>query len=356
VPASNLSRKLLIEAGRRVLVLNPPAGYVESLLPLPEGAVVVDPGGRENDVVQLFAQDRAQLESDARAALDALKPGGLLWMAYPKPGTRDTDLSRDHGWSVLHGAGLIADKQVDIDSSWNALRFRPEKSGEAVPAADMLPVGRRATFAYRVVRLFSVPVLRVSFRFEIHGRERVPRDGTYVVIANHLGWLDALTIAMVFPIEPRIHFLADPTGMMRRKLEWALIRATGGIVPVDRAQRRDERLFTQVKRCLDLGGAVALFPEGDFGPREGALLPFKRGFAHFAVDANVPVVPVGMSGPKDVWLGKHIRVFIGEPIAAAGKTVDEMHDLGEKAVAALLPEYVEPGGPKLLRRWLTGLF
>ena len=41
VPASNLSRKLLIEAGQRVLVLNPPAAYIESLLPLPEGVEAV---------------------------------------------------------------------------------------------------------------------------------------------------------------------------------------------------------------------------------------------------------------------------------------------------------------------------
>jgi 1-acyl-sn-glycerol-3-phosphate acyltransferase len=359
VPASSLSRKLLIEAGQRVLVLNPPAGYVGSRVPLPEGAVLAEQDGGPHDVVQLFARDRAQLESDAPAALVALKPGGVLWMAYPKPASgSETDLSRDHGWGVLHGAGLVAVKQVDIDARWNALRFRPHGEGgrDAIPAADMLPVGPRATFAYRVVRLFSVPILRLAFRFEVHGRERIPRSGTYVVIANHLGWLDALTLAMVFPIEPRIHFLADPTGMMRRRLEWALIRATGGIVPVDRAQHRDERLFAHVNRCLELGGAVALFPEGDFGPREGELLPFKSGFAHFAVDTGVPVVPVALSGPKDVWLGKRIRVFIGDPIPAAGRTVEEVLGLGEAAVAALLPEYREPSGPKLLRRWLTGLF
>jgi 1-acyl-sn-glycerol-3-phosphate acyltransferase len=111
-----------------------------------------------------------------------------------------------------------------------------------------------------------------------------------------------------------------------------------------------------VNRCLELGGAVALFPEGDFGPREGELLPFKSGFAHFAVGTGVPVVPVALSGPKDVWLGKRIRVFIGDPIPAAGRTVEEVLGLGEAAVAALLPEYREPSGPKLLRRWLTGLF
>lgn len=341
---SNLSSSLRVEPGQTVLALNAPGGAE----PAANAAAF--------DVVVLYSANRAELEQNAARAIAAVRPGGQLWMAYPRPGARETDLQRDHGWGVLHGAGLIGDKQVELDERWVALRFRPETAAEAIPGADMLPVGRHATFAYRAVRFFSVPLLRLAFRFEIHGRDRIPRDGTYIVIANHLGWLDAMTVAMVFPVEPRMHFLADPTGMMRRKLEWALIRATGGIVPVSRAQGGNEKLFAQVKKCLDLGGAVALFPEGDFGPREGELLPFKRGFAHFAVDSRVPVVPVAMSGPKDVWLGKRIRVFIGEPIAAHGKTVDDMHDAGEKAVAALLPAYVEPAGPKPLRRWLTGLF
>jgi 1-acyl-sn-glycerol-3-phosphate acyltransferase len=101
---------------------------------------------------------------------------------------------------------------------------------------------------------------------------------------------------------------------------------------------------------------VALFPEGDFGAREGELLPFKRGFAHFAVDAGVPVVPVGLAGMRDLWLGKRLVVRIGAPIPTTGKTIDEVHRLGEEAVTELLPAYQEPAGRKPLRRWLTGLF
>jgi 1-acyl-sn-glycerol-3-phosphate acyltransferase len=364
VAESALARKLLIQPGQSVLVLNAPPGYLAGLQPLPDGAVIAEKGSGPHDVVQLFAADRAELERDAEFALGALKPGGVLWMAYPKPSSgHGSDLSRDHGWGVLHRADLAAVTQISVADGWNALRWRPNAeavaAGQAsavVPPVDLLPVGRRATFAYRVVRLITVPLLRVAFRFEIHGREHIPRDGTYIVVANHLGWLDALTVAMVFPIEPRIHFLADPTGMMRRRLEWALIRAVGGIIPVDRAMRKPTDLFRQANRCLTLGGAIALFPEGDFGPREGEILPFKKGFAHFAVSGAVPVVPVGLSGPKDIWLGKRIRVFIGEPIQAAGRTVDDMHQAGAEAVARLLPAYREPAGPKPLRRWLTGLF
>jgi len=144
--------------------------------------------------------------------------------------------------------------------------------------------------------------------------------------------------------------------MMKNRPLWALVRATGGIVPVDRVQRGNTRLYRHVERCLAGGGVVALFPEGDFGPREGELLPFKKGFAHFAIDATVPVVPVGMAGMKEIWLGKRLYVRIGEPIPPDDRTVDEVHLLGEQAVSALVPKYEEPSGRKRLRRWLTGLF
>jgi 1-acyl-sn-glycerol-3-phosphate acyltransferase len=354
VAQSELSRTLLIAPGHRVLVLNAPAGYA-----LPTGASTsADGGGASADVVQLFADDRAQLERQAGAALKALKPGGILWASYPSPAAgRQSDLSRRHGWGVLNSAGLTATTQVSLDNDWDALRFQPyaEVTASAIPAADMLPVGRNATVVFRAVRLMSEVLFRLLFRFDIAGRERIP-NGASVVIANHLGWMDAISLLLVFPAEPRIHFLADPTSMMKNRPLWALVRVAGGIVPVDRAQRGSTLLFRHVGRCLERGGVVALFPEGDFGPREGELLPFKKGFAHFAVGAGVPVVPVGLAGMKDLWLGKRLMIRIGAPIATPGKTVDEVHRLGERAAAELVPTYREPSGPKPLRRWLTGLF
>src|SRR5437660_1794807 len=64
----------------------------------------------------------------------------------------------------------------------------------------------------------------------------------------------------------------------------------------------------------------------------------------------------GLSGMKELWLGKRLVVRIGDPIPAAGQTVEQMLEAGEKAVAGLVPPYVDPGGSKPLGRWLTGLF
>ena len=194
------------------------------------------------------------------------------------------------------------------------------------------------------------------FRFDVEGRQNIPRSGNYVVIANHLNWLDEFTLLYLFPVEPRLHFLADPTILVTRKFQWWLVRATGGYVPVVRERHGDQTLFRHVDHALEVGGAVAIFPEANYGPREGDLLPFHKGFAHFAIKAGVPVVPVALSGTKDLWLRKRIRVVIGQPIPTVGQDAEGLTKLAFDRMRQLMPAYSDPGGRKPLRRWLTHLF
>ena len=224
------------------------------------------------------------------------------------------------------------------------------------PPADLLPVQRQATWMYRLARVILIPAIHLLFRFDVRGRERIPREGPLVLIANHLNWLDSFTLLMVFPAEPRVHFLGDTGILVTRRFQWWVVRQVGGFIPVDKHRHGDVALFTHVDRCLQRGGVVALYPEGEYGPGEGEVLPFKKGFAHFAIDNHVPVVPVGLSGTKDVWLRKTIRVRIGRPISSEGRSVDELVALGRDQVIALIPPYLEPGGIKPLRRFLTKLF
>jgi 1-acyl-sn-glycerol-3-phosphate acyltransferase len=224
------------------------------------------------------------------------------------------------------------------------------------PPADLLPVSRKANLAYRAVRLVAVPLLYMCFRFQVTGRENIPRSGNYVVIANHLNWLDEFALLLLFPVEPRLHFLANPTILVTRKVQWFLVRSTGGFVPVVQGRHGDPALFRHVDRCLAVGGAVAIFPEGNYGPAEGELLPFKKGFAHFAIKAGVPVVPVAFSGTKDLWFRKRIRVVIGEPLLPAGHDADSLTEIAFQRMKQLLPAPTDQPGRKLLRRQLTNLF
>ncbi len=63
------------------------------------------------------------------AALDSTMPyyarGGRLWFAYPKKsGSVPSDITRDHGWTALGDAGLLAVTQIALNDDWSALRFR----------------------------------------------------------------------------------------------------------------------------------------------------------------------------------------------------------------------------------------
>src|ERR1700737_1223751 len=217
------------------------------------------------------------------------------------------------------------------------------------PPADLLPVQRKATPLFRFLKFTVVPLLHVLFRFQVEGRENIPRDRNYVLIANHLNWLDSFAILAIFPIEPRVHFLGDTTLLVTHKVQWALVKSVAGFIPVNRKARPDTVLYQHVHKCMERGGVVAIYPEGNYGPTEGEIMPFKKGFAHFAVENHVPVLPVAVSGTQDLWLRKRIRLIIGPPIDGTGLSVESLVAVAEARIREHLPTYQDPGGIKLLR-------
>jgi len=132
---SSLIKKLRIQPGQRVTIINAPAGYLDQLGDLPEGVELAsEPEGLgltnqpadTFDFVHLFVKNVAELERFGPSALRAVKHDGLLWISYPKRSSKvETDISRDVGWDVIKEAGLRPVTQVSIDAVWSALRFRP---------------------------------------------------------------------------------------------------------------------------------------------------------------------------------------------------------------------------------------
>lgn len=228
-----------------------------------------------------------------------------------------------------------------------------KNTSDSLPPADALPVGRRASVAFRGLSLVLRPLIRALFKVRIEGRENIPASGTYVIAANHLGWLDAFLLLMAFPAEPRVHFLGAVRGLAARPVQWRIVRTVGGYIPVDMEHRGDRTLYRHVNRCLELGGAVAIFPEGCYG-EAGAMKPFRKGFAHFAAAAGVPVVPVALSGTERLWLRREVRVVISSPIA--GQDVDDLVERTRGRLQSMLLR-PQPAVPRrrMLERSLTHL-
>lgn len=123
-----LAKKLQMKAGQRAAVLNPPAGYLEKLDPLPEGVELVDASEGQCDFVQVFVKNMEDLRKFLPVAIQAVKYDALLWIAYPKGGAKaGTDLNRDILWNAVLQQNLSSVTLVSLDDVWSAMRFRPSE-------------------------------------------------------------------------------------------------------------------------------------------------------------------------------------------------------------------------------------
>jgi hypothetical protein len=55
----------------------------------------------------------------------AARADRLAWISYPKGGRLGTDPNRDRLAAALAAHGVQPVRQVSIDDTWSALRFRP---------------------------------------------------------------------------------------------------------------------------------------------------------------------------------------------------------------------------------------
>lgn len=124
--SSSLPKKLQMKAGQRAVVLNAPAGYLDKLVPLPDGVEIAATVEGPFDFVQVFVNDLAQLQELLPLAVQSVKYDALLWIAYPKGSAKTgTDLNRDRLWAAVSEHHLTGVTLVSLDEVWSAMRFRP---------------------------------------------------------------------------------------------------------------------------------------------------------------------------------------------------------------------------------------
>jgi hypothetical protein len=134
MPENLLARKLKMKDGQKTLVLNAPAGFMETLKPYPGTPPETDAGVKNGvyDLVLLFVLNTKEINHFGDSAINALKKDGILWIAYPKLSSGiKSDLTRDEGWTFLDLYGLSAVSSIAIDDTWTGLRFKPATDGKS---------------------------------------------------------------------------------------------------------------------------------------------------------------------------------------------------------------------------------
>jgi hypothetical protein len=120
---ATLARKLQLKPGQVVRALHVPE---KMELDMPEAGVAEAAGGHASAPATLvFVRTHDEAEAHTGAAVEAALADELSWVAYPKAGKLGTDLNRDSLAAFMTARGVRPVRQVAIDDTWSALRFRP---------------------------------------------------------------------------------------------------------------------------------------------------------------------------------------------------------------------------------------
>ncbi len=218
------------------------------------------------------------------------------------------------------------------------------------------------------------------FRIETSGREHLPRGGYLLIAAAHRGWMDPFIVLHALPAEPRAWFLGSGPSTFTNRLRERFIHRLGGLLPVWRGGVGVDAHVASARAVIANGGVFAQMPEGTVSGPPGRIGPFRTGAALIALRTGAPIVPLGIAGTEELYLGRRMASRVLPPVtprALLGKAWDGVlppegsreelelaHRLTTRfeevlgpVVEALQPRTVDPPShPRRLRRQLTWLF
>jgi 1-acyl-sn-glycerol-3-phosphate acyltransferase len=145
---------------------------------------------------------------------------------------------------------------------------------------------------YRFFKFVVRCLLRVLTHYEVEGEQNLPVGGPLLLVFNHLAWWDAPVAMATLPWRMTAMALKD---LQRVPLTGQILSLSGSIW-VDRG-RYDREALRQALAVLEDGGVLGIAPEGRMSVT-GALERGKTGPVFIARKADVPILPVGLTGTE----------------------------------------------------------
>lgn len=204
-------------------------------------------------------------------------------------------------------------------------------------------IDRTGEWPHRFARLWGKWTLFWSgVDVRVKGLEHVCKNGPQVFMANHQSHYDIPVLMGYLPV--RFSWTAKKELFRIPVFGFTLKRAN--YIQVDRQNHAKAMASMELAAQQIRGGiSVMVFPEGTRSSN-GSLLPFKKGGVLLALKAGVPIIPIGISGSREILPRGSlcpkpgtIRMVIGPPIDSRNYSLEQRNDLlicVRKAIEACL--------------------
>jgi 1-acyl-sn-glycerol-3-phosphate acyltransferase len=192
------------------------------------------------------------------------------------------------------------------------------------------------TFFRTANRIFIKSVYQLHSRGELN----IPSKGPALLICNHISFVDFCIMARLSS-RPLVYVMDN--GLYSIPLVNFFV-ARGKAIPIDNYKHPEikEAAFNAIKKHLDDGELVAVFPEGQVS-YDGKMAAFKKGILRVQKDnPRIPLIPITITGLEGGFfsragqlfkpsklrfeLFRHVSVTVGEPIKANSLTLTELEN------------------------------
>ena len=323
-------KDMIIRAGRNIFPaeLETAIGALDGIS---QGAVAVfgspDPVNGTERLVVLAESRRAGTDAEARLqraiaelALDLIgMPPDAVKLVPPRtvPKTSSGKIRRQAARAVFEtGAkGPLGVKlqiaRIALASVGPLARRVLRRAARAIYAVYITAVGLTiATFGWILTAILPIESWRRSalralvriylplafIRFAVRGREKIPKNGTFLYAANHSSYLDGPVALAALPGLYSFVAKAELTGHWVSRIFLKRLKSIF-VARFDTQQSAADA--DRIAEIVKNGRPVLSFPEGTLS-RMAGLLPFRLGIFMVAARTGAPIVPVAIRGTRHV--------------------------------------------------------
>src|SRR5438093_10446865 len=205
-------------------------------------------------------------------------------------------------------------------------QLQPARDTGLTSAERFRSVRRESGLLESVAQQACFSVLRIYFsiahRLTISGREKLPAQGPFVLVANHCSHLDALVVGAAFRPRHRERAFPIAAGDVFFQTKAVSVFSAIGLnaLPMWRKNCGPHALADLRRKLEEEKCIYVIFPEGSRS-RDGRMASFKHGLGMLVAETRVPVVPAFIAGTFEA-LPPHrkiprparIKIVIGAPL------------------------------------------
>ena len=140
--------------------------------------------------------------------------------------------------------------------------------------------------------LYAAQLLeKLNIKINIINKEKLPQDGTYLLVSNHRSVIDPLIVELALK-DTNLYGNWIAKKELYNSFFFGTFVRNMGTVLLDRESTQMGGFFSDIKACVKRGESIFIFPEGTRNKSENELGEFKEGSRIIAIKNRLPMLPV----------------------------------------------------------------